>query len=85
LLEAEQAHVREDRLNLKETAAVLKRHEASLVAREESLAQREEVLAAATAARLAEPVKSPSAMSRLTNMPFTLAKSVFGGKPPEPE
>ena len=83
LLEAEQAHVREDRLNLKETAAVLKRHEATLIAREASLAQREEALSAALAARMSEPVRSPSAITRLTNMPFTIAKTVFGGKPPE--
>jgi len=85
LLEAEQAHVRDDRLNLKETAALLQRHEAALTAREASLAQREELLAAATAARLAEPVKQPSAMARLTSAPFAMAKSVFGSKSPLPE
>ena len=80
LLEAEQAHVRDDRLNLKETAALLKRHEAALMAREASLAQRESILAAATAAQHAENVKQPSAILRFTQSPFTLAKSVFGGK-----
>ena len=80
LLEAEQAHVRDDRLTLKETAALLKRHEAALTAREASLAQRESILAVATAAQLAENVKQPSAILRFTQSPFTLAKSVFGGK-----
>ena len=86
LLEAEQAHVREDRLNLKETAALLKRHEAALMARETSLAQREEMLSAATLAQQAEAaVKPPSAMARLTGVPFAIAKTVFGGKSPEQE
>lgn len=80
LLEAEQAHVRDDRLNLKETAALLKRHEMALTARETSLAQREATLAAAMAAQLAEQTKQPSAILRFTQSPFTLAKSVFGGK-----
>ena len=79
LLEAEQAHVRDDRLNLKETAALLQRHEAALMARETGLAQREELLAAANA-RLLESVKQPSAMARFTSAPFAIAKSVFGGK-----
>ncbi len=80
LLEAEQAHVRDDRLNLKETAVILKRHEESLNAREAALAQREAVLAAALAAQQAEPAKQPSAILRFTQSPFNLAKSVFGGK-----
>ena len=80
LLEAEQAHVRDDRLNLKETAALLKRHEAALTAREASLAQREAILAATLAAQQAEPVKQTSAILRFTQSPFMLAKSVFGGK-----
>ena len=81
LLEAEQAHVRDDRLNLKETAALLKRHESALIAREDSLAQREELLAAATAAQVVEANK-PSTITRLTKAPFAIAKSVFGSKSP---
>jgi len=80
LLEAEQAHLRDDRLNLKETAALLKRHEVALTAREDSLAQREAMLAAAIAAQQAGPVRHPSAILRFTQSPFTLAKAVFGGK-----
>ncbi len=80
LFEAEQAHLRDDRLNLKETAALLKRHEIALTAREASLAQREATLAAMLAAQQAEPVKQPSALLRFTQSPFTLAKSVFGSK-----
>jgi hypothetical protein len=81
LLEAEQAHVRDDRLHLKETEAMLKRHESALLAREASLSLREEQLAAAMAARLAEPVRQPSALARLTHTPFAMAKSVFGSRP----
>lgn len=81
LLEAEQAHVRDDRLNLKETAALLKRHEAALIAREDNLAQREALLAAATAAQVVEAAK-PSTITRLTMAPFAIAKSVFGSKSP---
>lgn len=80
LLEAEQAHLRDDRLNLKETAALLKRHEVALTAHEASLAQREAMLAAAIAAQHAEPLRQPSAILRFTQSPFTLAKAVFGGK-----
>jgi len=80
LLEAEQAHVRDDRLNLKETASLLKRHETALNAREASLAQREALLAAALTAQQAEPAKQPSAILRFTQSPFNLAKAVFGGK-----
>jgi len=83
LLEAEQAHVRDDRLNLKETAALLKRHEASLMAREQALAQREEQLTTAMAARVVEAAKPQSAVARITGVPFAIAKSVFGGKTPE--
>lgn len=81
LLEAEQAHIRDDRLNLKETAALLKRHETALTAREASLAQREAMLAAATAAQVVESTKQ-STIARLTHAPFAIAKSVFGSKSP---
>jgi hypothetical protein len=86
LLEAEQAHVRDDRLHLKETEAMLKRHESALMAREANLAQREEILTAALAAQAAEPVRQPSALARITHTPFALARSVFGGsRPANPE
>ncbi len=85
LLEAEQAHVRDDRLNLKETAIVLKRHEAALAAREANVARREVLLANPPAQPEEIVVKVPSALSRLTGVPFAIAKSVFGGKTPEQE
>ena len=82
LLEAEQAHVRDDRLNLKETAALLKRHEAALTAREAGLAQREAILTAAMTAAVPVEGNRPSTMTRLTHAPFAIAKSVFGSKSP---
>jgi hypothetical protein len=85
LLEAEQTHVRDDRLNLKETAAQLQRHEAALVARETNLAKREELLAEASARMVEEIKHSPSAIARLTQVPFNMAKSVFGRKPADHE
>jgi hypothetical protein len=80
LLEAEQAHLRDDRLNLKESAAVLKRREEALALREARVSQREEQLHAAIEATMAEQSKS-SALSRFTQAPFAMAKSVFSSKP----
>ncbi len=79
LLETEQAHLRDDRLNLKETAAVLKRREEALEQREARLAQREEQFSAAVDASLAESTKA-SALTRFTQAPFAIAKSVFSAK-----
>jgi hypothetical protein len=81
LLEAEQAHLRDDRLNLKEATAVLKRREDALAAREARLAQREEQLTAAIDASIAEQAATPaSKFAKLTHAPFAMAKSVFGKK-----
>ena len=81
LLEAEQVHMREDRHALREQDIALKRREAAVVAREEELARREAVV------QLQQPANEPmagehtiSAVSRLTRMPFDMARSVFGGK-----
>ncbi|MBS0663076.1 MAG: hypothetical protein JSR48_07405 [Verrucomicrobia bacterium] len=84
LLEAEQAHLRDDRLTLREANAALKRREDALALREARLAQREEQLNAALQAAIAEEAK-PSALSRLTQAPFALAKSVFGANKPKSE
>jgi hypothetical protein len=79
LLEAEQAHLRDDRLNLKESAAVLRRREEALAVREARLAQREEQLSAAVDASIVEHTSS-SALARFTQAPFAMAKSVFSSK-----
>jgi hypothetical protein len=80
LLEAEQAHLRDDRLNLKEATAVLKRREEALAQREARVTEREEQLHAVIEATLAEQSKS-SALARFTQAPFAMAKSVFSSKP----
>jgi len=80
LLEAEQAHLRDDRLNLKEAMAVLKRREEALALRDARVTQREEELHAALEATMAEHGKS-SALARFTQAPFAMAKSVFSSKP----
>ncbi len=84
LLEAEQAHLRDDRLILREANAALKRREDALALREARLVQREEQLNAAMQAAIAEQAK-PSTFSRFTQAPFALAKSVFGANKPKPE
>ena len=84
LLEAEQAHLRDDRLTIKEANAALKRREDALALREARLAQREEQLNAAMQAAITERAK-PSALSRFTSAPFALAKSVFGANKPKSE
>lgn len=76
LLEAEQAHLRDDRLNLKEANAALKRREDALLLREARLMQREEQVNAAMEATIAEQTKA-STLTRLTQAPFAIAKSVF--------
>lgn len=80
LLEAEQAHLRDDRLNLKEMAAALKRREDALSVREARLSMREEEFSSAVDASISEHTKA-SALARFTQAPFAIAKSVFGSKP----
>ncbi|MDB6168430.1 MAG: hypothetical protein JWM88_1294 [Verrucomicrobia bacterium] len=77
LLEAEQAHLRDDRLILKEATSVLKRREDAVTAREARLAQREEQVRLVVEATTVEHPQS-SALARLTQAPFAMAKSVFG-------
>jgi hypothetical protein len=81
LLEAEQSHLRDDRHAMREQDAALKRREAAVAAREQQLAAREVIAQAQT------PPPQPVAgehtfgpVSRLTRVPFDMARSVFGGK-----
>jgi len=84
LLEAEQAHLRDDRLNLKEANAVLKRREDALALREARLTQREEEFNTMLEASIAEQAK-PSTLARFTQAPFMMAKSVFSSSKPKDE
>jgi hypothetical protein len=81
ILEAEQAHMRDERLMLHDQQAEVKRRAESVAAREARVAEQEKLIAAA--APTAEPIASEhtmSAMTRFTSAPFNMARSVFGGK-----
>ncbi|HVU35225.1 MAG TPA: hypothetical protein VHE61_17450 [Opitutaceae bacterium] len=87
ILEAEQNHLRDDRLAMREMETSVKRREEAVAAREAQLAQREALIATATAQRspaasreTAESDVEVSAVGRLTRAPFDLARSVFGGR-----
>jgi hypothetical protein len=82
LLAAEQAHVREDRHALREQETAVKRREAAVAAREQNLVQYESHVAEelASSAEAAVGGHTLSAVSRLTRMPFEMARSVFGGR-----
>jgi hypothetical protein len=85
LFEAEQSHLREDRLALREQAENLKHREDMLAAREAALQEREALVAEALGmkAPAPQPIASEhtmSAVTRLTRAPFDMARSVFGGR-----
>lgn len=87
LLEAEQAHLRDDRIAMREHETALRQREEALAEREARLAEREArcraeapVVPAAPAPRPVEE-KESSAVSRLTTAPFRMARAVLlGGK-----
>ncbi len=89
LFEAEQAHLRDERMVLSDQLAEVKRREEAVTKREMNAALREQLIAATnTNARTGELLASEpiagehtmSAMTRLTRGPFNMARSVFGGK-----
>lgn len=85
ILEAEQAHLRDDRLTIRDMEAAVKRREEVVSLREAQLAEREQLILAATPLPMPEPVAvaqddAISTVKRLTLSPFDLARSVFGGK-----
>lgn len=82
ILEAEQKNLRDDRITIREQEIQVKQREAEAAEREARLAQREARL-------MARPVAAPvmgteateeSAVSRLSRVPFDMARSVFGRK-----
>jgi hypothetical protein len=79
ILEAEQAHLRDDRM-------VLRAEFEALAAREQAVAQREEQIRrqqmeiALDRAEAEEAKMDQSALARLTKAPFDIARSVFGTK-----
>jgi len=84
LLEAEQNHMRDERIVLMDQQNDLQRRTEAVTAREARVAEREQLLMAAAApVVLGGPIASEhtmSAMTRLTRAPFDMARSVFGGK-----
>ncbi len=82
LLEAEQVHLRDDRISIRELESVNKKRSELLDAREAMLVQRETLVAAA--APYVPPAAAPegniSAVTRLTRAPFDMARSVFSRK-----
>ena len=83
LLEAEQTHMRNDRIQMHDQQEILKRREAELAEREARVAEREKLVAEALVGPESIPhaiEPPPSAVSRLTRAPFEMARSVFGGK-----
>lgn len=80
LLEAEQVHLRDDRLAMRELELAAKKRSEALDAREAALVQREALVAAATPPEPIAAEHTLSAVTRLTRAPFDMARSVFGGK-----
>ena len=83
LLEAEQSHMREDQLALKEEREILRRRSADLDVREARLAARERPAALAEASETGRPARAEETagvMDRFTRAPFAMAKSVFGSR-----
>lgn len=78
ILEAEQTHLRDDRIAIREHEAAVKRREAAVAQREAALAEREAIVAAALAKPAPAPVEEESAVSRLTSAPFKIARAVLG-------
>jgi uncharacterized protein (DUF3084 family) len=79
LLEAEQSHLRDDRIALQGEIDALKQRE-QLVASREWHIQEYERMVALERAEAADKRESESAISKLTRAPFDMARSVFGQK-----
>lgn len=79
ILEAEQSHLRDDRLTHRAREADLKQREMAIARREAEMARREELMVAAASQPIASE-HTMGAITRLTRAPFDLARSVFGRK-----
>lgn len=83
LLEAEQAHLRDDRLQMREEHAALKQREAAVKLREDAAAARELALTIGGGRRpgtAAAPATTAfSSMTKFTLAPFNLARAVLRG------
>lgn len=80
ILEAEQMHMRDDRISLRAQETAVKSREEAVTQREAYAAEREELIAAATPPpRVVATGNTRSAVNRITRAPFDLARSMFGG------
>ena len=79
ILEAEQAHLRDDRIALQGEFDLLQQREANVAARELRIQQMEYQAQLAIADAQAEKDQE-SALTKLTRAPFDMARSVFGSK-----
>lgn len=84
LFEAEQTHLRDERIITQEKEHDMTRRENAVAEREARVAARERLVTEATEVlAAAQPVAAEhtlSAVTRLTQAPFAMARSVFGGK-----
>jgi len=78
ILEAEQAHLRDDRIALQGEIEALDMREQTLAKREWNIREYERLMALERAE--AEDKASESTISKLTRAPFDMARSVFGQK-----
>jgi hypothetical protein len=79
ILEAEQAHLRDDRISMQGDFDALQAREQALAARELRI-QQLELQAALDRAEEADAQAQGSKLSRITRAPFDMARSVFGPK-----
>lgn len=89
ILEAEQNHMRDERIMLREQQVAVKAREAAVSVREEKMAAREAMMTEMTPVQEAavEPAagdpaqaNTMSTVSKLTLAPFNMARSMFGAK-----
>ena len=79
IFEAEQKNLRDDRIAVREQEADVKRREEVLALREQYLAEREALVAAATPPPRGGS-QHGSTVSRITQAPFDMARSMLRGK-----
>ena len=84
ILEAEQSHLRDDRIAVREYEQALRLREEAIAQREQQLAEHEAQLTASTPPEeVPVPVvneETPSAVTRFTRAPFNLARAMLGKK-----
>jgi len=79
ILEAEQSHLRDDRLDLQGEIEALRKREQALAEREWRVAEYERLIALEKA-EADDRRENASTISKLTRAPFDMARSVFGSK-----